>query len=75
MLIGRAAKILAPDWLNTPFLHWVGFFILCRDNNDFFQVLCLLSKPDCLCQKYLEINDNSALLMGGRSRSISVEEI
>ena len=37
-LIGRTAKILAPDWLSTPFLHFVGFFNLCRENNDFFQV-------------------------------------
>ena len=27
-MIGRVAKILAPDWLSTPFLHLVGFFIL-----------------------------------------------
>ena len=25
LLIGRAAKILAPDWLSTLFLHFVGF--------------------------------------------------
>ena len=43
LLIGRVAKKLAPDWLSTPFLHLVGFFILCRDNNNFFQVLWSLT--------------------------------
>ena len=60
LLTPRTAKILAPDWLRTPFLHFVVvvfFFILCRDNNDIFQlqVGVWLFKPDCLCQKYLEI--------------------
>ena len=39
LLIARAEKILAPDWLITTFRHLVGFFILCRNNNDFFQLL------------------------------------
>ena len=48
LLIGRAAKILAADWMSTTVLHFVGFCILCKkkkEKNKFFEVL---SKFDSL---------------------------
>ena len=47
-MTGRAAKILAPHWLNTPVLHSVGFL-----NFKFFGVR--LFRPGCLYHKYMEI--------------------
>ena len=59
LLIGRAAKTLAPYWLST---HLVGFFILrSRDNNDFFQLLWSLtvcagfSQPEILGNQVLQL--------------------
>ena len=47
----------APDYLSTPFLHYVGLFILCRDNNDFFQVLEILGNQVLQLQrKFLKVN-------------------
>ena len=50
-MIGRAAKLLAPDWLSTPFLHLVGFFILCPTTKEFFQVLGFKFLRQVVCVK------------------------
>ena len=58
---GDAKLLSAPDWLCTPFLHFFGFFILCRDKNDFFEVLWSLPKilgnqVIQLQRKFLKVN-------------------
>ena len=56
LLIDRLAKTLAPDWLSTPALHFVGFFILCPKTASSFRFFGVrLFKPSCLCHKYMEI--------------------